>query len=138
MRELIPLLVRFDLSGEWAFDGAPTCAHWVADVLDVETCTAREWLRIGHTLAELDEIAEQFTAGRLSYSKVRVLTRVATPANQKALGEIAERTPAAQLTHAVARWLNRHERPDETQERHRNPWRSGRRSLSNAPMRSWP
>ena len=31
MSRFIPLLVEFDLSGEWAFDGARTCAHWLAE-----------------------------------------------------------------------------------------------------------
>ena len=50
MSAFIAVLVDFDMSGEWAFDNAPTCAHWVADRADVELCTVREWLRIGHAL----------------------------------------------------------------------------------------
>ena len=71
------MLVEFDLSGEWAFDNAPSCAHWVAERADTELCTVREWLRVGHALSVVDEVARRFADGRLSYSKVRALTRVA-------------------------------------------------------------
>ena len=43
---LVTLVAALDASGEWTRDGAPTCAHWVGDALDIEVCTAREWLRI--------------------------------------------------------------------------------------------
>src|SRR5437016_226273 len=91
MHAVIGLLVEFDVSGEWAFDGAASCAQWVADRADVEACTVREWLRIGRALCDVDEIAHRFADGRLSYSKVRVLTRVANAKNQHDLCAIAER-----------------------------------------------
>jgi len=66
MSSLLGLLVEFDVSGEWAFDGSASCAHWVADNAGVELCTVREWLRIGHALRSVDEIARRFADGRLS------------------------------------------------------------------------
>ena len=89
--------MRLDDSGVWQADGARTCAHWVADALDIEVCTAREWLRIGRALAELDVIDAAFAQGRLSYSKVRALTRVATVESQSELCGLAERMPAGRL-----------------------------------------
>jgi hypothetical protein len=106
-----------DVSGEWAIDDAASCAHWVADALDVEVCTVREWLRIGRMLCGLPVIDSAFDAGRLSYSKLRALTRVATPENEVELCEIAERVPAGRLRHALAAWLQRHESPDQTEAR---------------------
>jgi hypothetical protein len=116
-RRLVRLVVELDESGEWALDGAPTCAHWVAAALGLEVCTAREWLRIGRVLAKLPEIDGAFDAGDLSYSKVRTLTRVATPENEAELLRIALRTPAGRLGHALASWLTRHETPEETEAR---------------------
>ena len=81
MSAFISLLVDFDLCGEWAFDNMPSCAHWVADRADIELCTVREWLRIGHALTAVDEVARRFADGRLSYSKVKALTRVADVEN---------------------------------------------------------
>src|SRR5688572_18582543 len=82
MSSFVVLLAEFDLSGEWAFDNARSCAHWVAQRADTEVCTAREWLRNGHALSAVDEIARRFADGQLSYSKVRTLTRVADADNQ--------------------------------------------------------
>src|SRR5690242_4258109 len=76
--QLVQKVADLDASSEWALDGAVTCAHWVAAALDVEVCTAREWLRIGRALRSLPVIAAAFAARRLSYSKVRALSRVAT------------------------------------------------------------
>jgi hypothetical protein len=112
--DLVRLVAELDESLEWTLDGAPTCAHWVADALDVEVCTAREWLRIGRALRVLPAIASGFGARRLSYSKVRALSRVATRANEAELCRIAETVPAGRLAHALASWLQRHETPEET------------------------
>ena len=113
MSAFISLLVEFDLSGEWAFDNAPSCAHWVADRADIELCTVREWLRIGHALTTVDEVARRFADGRLSYSKVRTLTRVADADNQHELCALAERHPASRLALELARWRNERERDDD-------------------------
>ncbi len=117
-RELVRLAAEFDLSGEWAFDGAVTAAHWIALRLDVEVCTAREWVRIGHQLRVLPGIDAAFAGGRLSFSKVRVLTRLATAETEAELLELAERTPAGRLARAVAAWQQRHETGEETEDRH--------------------
>ena len=117
-RQLLRLVRELDVSGEWSCDGAATCAHWVADALDVEVCTVREWLRIGRALTDLPVIDGAFDDGRLSYSKLRALTRIATPANEAELCDIALRVPAGRLRHALATWLQRHETPEETEERH--------------------
>ncbi|HUP75871.1 MAG TPA: hypothetical protein VM282_22755 [Acidimicrobiales bacterium] len=119
MSGFISLLVDFDLSGEWAFDNVSSCAHWVAERTDTEVCTVREWLRVGHALSVLDEIARRFDDGRLSYSKVRALTRVANADNQHELCAIAARVPAADLAAALARWLTDNENADDLAERHR-------------------
>jgi hypothetical protein len=119
MSAFISLLVEFDLSGEWAFDNAPSCAHWVADRADEELCTVREWLRIGHALNVVDEVARRFADGRLSYSKVRTLTRVADLDNQHELCALAERVPASRLPLELARWRNQRETDDERDQRQR-------------------
>ena len=100
------------------------------DAVDVEVSTAREWVRIGRALVELDVIDNAFEQGLLSYSKVRALTRIATPETQVELCALAQRVPAARLAHALAAWLARHETPDETDARHQRArtfswrWRS--------------
>src|SRR3954466_9551888 len=73
---VIVRIAELDQSDEWAADGAVSCAHWVAAALDMDVGTAREWLRVGRALRTLDAVNRAFAAGRLSYSKVRALTRV--------------------------------------------------------------
>ena len=114
---LVHLVAELDRSGEWLLDGAATCAHWVAAALDIEVCTAREWLRVGTALDELPVIDDAFSSGRLSYSKVRTITRVADAANAAELCDLAERTRAGHLGRAIAAWLGRHEDPGETERR---------------------
>lgn len=111
---LIEAVAALDDSGEWAADGAITCAHWIADHLDVESCTAREWLRIGRCLRALPLTAAAFADRRLSYSKIRALTRVATPENEAALIDIANAVPAARCCAALAAYkASRHTITDE-------------------------
>ena len=117
--ELVRLMTRLDESQEWVVEGAASCAHWVAAALDIEVCTAREWLRVGRALRGLAVIDAAFAEGRLSYSKLRALTRVATRENEGKLCELAERVPAGRLRHALAAWLQQRESPEETEARHR-------------------
>ena len=117
-RRLVVLAAELDHSGEWALDGAATCAHWLAEALDVEVCTSREWLRIGHALEQLPAIAGAFASGHVSYSKVRALTRVATTATEAELLAVAASVPAGRLGATLATWLQRRERPEDTEARH--------------------
>ena len=114
---LVCLVAELDEFGGWEPD-APTCAHWVADALDVEVCTAREWIRVGRALRALPEIGAAFEAG-LSYAKVRALTRVATPDNERHLLALAWDIPAGRLGPVLAKWLVDREAPAETEARQR-------------------
>jgi hypothetical protein len=139
---LVGLVAVLDRSGEWALDGARTCAHWVASALDVEVCTAREWLRVGRALEGLPGVDAAFGEGRISYAKVRQLTRVATAANEAELVGIAEATPAGRLCGALARWLARHEDPEDTEQRQRAArsftWRTEADGMISAVLRLAP
>ena len=64
LTRLVLLGTELDQSGEWALDGSPTCAHWLAAALDVEVGTARDWLRIGRALRTLPLTAAAFTRRR--------------------------------------------------------------------------
>jgi hypothetical protein len=59
---------------KWAFE---SCAEWLAWRAGLALSTAREKVRTAHALRTLPAIAAAFEAGRLSYSKVKALTRVA-------------------------------------------------------------
>ena len=115
--QLVILAAAFADSAEWVPE-APTAAHWLAGIADVEPCTAREWIRIGHKLRTLPEIAEAFASGVISYSKVRTLTRLATPANESALLGIALDVPAAELGRALAVWFTDNHDPADLEAHH--------------------
>ena len=74
------LIRRFDDLRGWGVQGATSCAGWLSWRIGLSRGAAREHLRVAHALAELPQIDGAFAAGRISYSKVRALTRVATPA----------------------------------------------------------
>lgn len=110
--ELVTLAAEFADSGEWLVDGSTSAAAWLANVADVETSTAREWVRIGRCLRALPASADAFAQGELSYSKVRTLTRVATAENESELAELAKTVTASDLGRAIAEWLQRNGEPE--------------------------
>ena len=72
------LLIRdFDDRFGWKKWGCKTCAEWFAWRCGITLSAAREKVRAAHALRSLPGIAAAFAKGRLSYSKVRALTRVA-------------------------------------------------------------
>jgi hypothetical protein len=107
--QLIKLVVDFEFSAEWYADGSRTAAHWIATKLDVTVATAREWIRVGRDLRELPVIDSAFADERISYSKVRALTRLATAANEDELCQLAEGIPAGFLGRALAAWSQKND-----------------------------
>ncbi|WP_170225722.1 HNH endonuclease signature motif containing protein [Pseudonocardia cypriaca] len=71
------LLAEFDDRGGWCGDGIRSCAHWLSWRAGMNLRTATEHLRVAHALQSLPRIADAFAAGRISYSKVRAITRIA-------------------------------------------------------------
>ncbi len=121
---LVHLAARATVDDQWALDGAATPAAWLAALCDVESCTAREWIRIGHKLTDLPTIDTAFEDGEISYAKVRALTRVATPDNEHELLTIARTTPANHLARAIAAWLTTGDDPEAL-----DRWHHQQRSL---------
>ena len=58
---------------------------------------AREHVRVARALRRMPTITEAFRAGRLSYSKVREVTRVVDVVDEARLCELAQTATAAQL-----------------------------------------
>lgn len=97
MHRLLTLIRRFDDSGAWGVQGALSCAHWLSWRVGVELGAAREHVRVARALADLPAIDAALQTGRLSYSKVRALTRVASSDNEAVLLELARTSTASQL-----------------------------------------
>jgi hypothetical protein len=115
---LLELVGEFDAASAWVATGAPSCAHWLAELLDIELCTAREQVRVARALRNVPEVRTRFASGSLSYAKVRQLTRVATAENEGELLSLAERHPAGELARALAAWQRQHD-PAAAAERQR-------------------
>ena len=94
---LLVLIRRFDERAGWLRWGFESCAEWLHWRCDLSMSACREKVRVAHALKTLPEIAPAFAEGRLSYSKVRALTRVAGPANESALLEFALHTTVARV-----------------------------------------
>jgi hypothetical protein len=83
------LLGDFDARRGWASWDMPSCAAWLSWKCQMTSGTAREHVRVARALRDLPVLRAQFTVGRLSYAKVRALTRIATPGTEAGLAEIA-------------------------------------------------
>ena len=85
---LLVLIAELDRREVWARQGALTCAHWLSWACGIDPHTAREKVRVARALPELPLLSEAMAKGELGYSKVRALTRIATPENEPDLLEI--------------------------------------------------
>ncbi len=96
--QLLVLIREFDERAGWMKWSFTDGVAWLKWRCDLGTGAAREKLRMAHALKELPLISEAFAVGNLSYSKVRVITRVATAENEADLIEMARRMSVLHLT----------------------------------------
>jgi len=95
--EFLVLLREFDLRQGWKAAGCLDCAAWLNFRCKIVPGTAREKIRTARALMTLPCISNSFAEGKLSYSNVRALTRVATPSNEQDLLEFAVGATASQV-----------------------------------------
>jgi len=102
---LLRMIAEFDIHGGWRADGAlRSCAHWLAANCGLAIGPAREKVRVARCLAGLPEVNQAFAEGELSYSKVRAITRVATPDNEGFMVCMAEQNSASHLEKLVGKY----------------------------------
>jgi 5-methylcytosine-specific restriction endonuclease McrA len=118
------LLAEFDARRGWASWEMNSCAQWLSWKCQMSSGTAREHVRVARALLELPVIRAEFAAARLSYAKVRALTRIATPATEADLAELAGPMTGNQLER-FARAHRQCSRADDaaTRVRRRLTWR---------------
>jgi hypothetical protein len=85
----LTLIGEFDRRQGWADGSLHSCAHWLNFKCGLDLGAAREKVRVASALPGVPKIAAAMKRGELSYSKVRALTRVATPATEENLLMIA-------------------------------------------------
>jgi hypothetical protein len=108
------LIAEFDRREGHAQWGCQTCAHWLSWQCGLAPRAARERLRVARALEELPLITAAFASGTLSYSKVRAMTRVATPDNEAELLTIGEHGTAIHVERAVRAYRRVRAIDDET------------------------
>jgi hypothetical protein len=99
--ELLLWIAEFDRREGWGGVGMLSCAHWLSWRVGMSLGTARDQVRVARRLEELPELTAAFGDGRVSYSKVRAITRVADPDDGIDWVDLARHSSAAQLDKIV-------------------------------------
>ncbi|MDH5176148.1 MAG: 13E12 repeat family protein, partial [Gammaproteobacteria bacterium] len=71
------LIAEFDRRNGWSDGFTQSCAHWLSWQCGLDMGAAREKVRVARAIANLPAVSTAMSEGRLSYSKVRALTRIA-------------------------------------------------------------
>jgi hypothetical protein len=118
---LLALIHEFDEREGWA-GGFVSCAHWLSWRTGICQGPAREKVRVARALASLPLISKAMAQGQMSYSKVRALTRVASPDNEAELLGVARHATAVHIEKLVRAWrrVDRLEEAEEERQRHQS------------------
>jgi hypothetical protein len=94
---LLTHLRTFDVHDGWGGMGFISTAAWLSWRIGIGSGAAREHVRVARALGELRLTDEAFAAGKLSYAKVRAITRVATLETERDFLDIAMHATASQI-----------------------------------------
>ncbi|MCS6711755.1 DUF222 domain-containing protein [Brachybacterium sp. EF45031] len=101
--EFLLLLAEFDRrDGLRWYVGLKSLAHWLSWACSMAPGTAREHVRVARALAQMPLTVEAFRGGRLSFSKVRALTRAVGRVDEETMVELAQDLTASQLERTVS------------------------------------
>ena len=100
---LLALIREFDARGGWNA-GFRSCADWLGWRVGLDPGAARERVRVARALGTLPRLAEALARGELSYSKVRALTRVATPETEARLLAVGRAGTTEHVERIVRGW----------------------------------
>ncbi|WP_132994092.1 HNH endonuclease [Gordonia zhaorongruii] len=111
-------LAAFDTRHGWSGEGIASCAHWLSWRVGLSLRTAQDHVRVAQALVDLPCLRSRFHNGEVSYSKVRAITRIATPIRDEELTTFALSATAAQVERLVAgiRRQDRSEDPESEDE----------------------
>ena len=120
--ELLVLIRAFDERTGWS--GCTSCAHWLSWRTGLAPGAAREHVRVARALGNLPKLSDAMRRGVVSYSKVRAVTRVATPETEQALLDVALCGTAAHVEQIVRGWRRVDRVAEHTEDRRRHQTRS--------------
>jgi hypothetical protein len=101
-------LRKFDAHDAWGAMGFISTAMWLSWRIGIGSGAAREHVRVARALGELRLVDAAFAAGKLSYAKVRAITRVAKPETEQDFIDIAMRATASQIEKLTAAYRRVH------------------------------
>src|SRR5438552_5204631 len=118
---LLDLIREFDARGGWG-NGFSSCAAWLTWRVGLEPGAAREAGRVARALGTLPLLAQALARGELSYSKIRALTRVASPETEERLLAVGRAGTAEHVERIVRGWrrVDRIAEARESTRRHRS------------------
>ena len=120
--ELLVLIREFDQQEGWG--GRLSCAEWLSWRTGLAPGPAREHVRVARALGELPRLSDAMRRGRISYSKVRAVTRVATPENELTLLDVALAGTAEHVERIVRGWRRVDRAAEQAEEQRRDATRS--------------
>ena len=120
--DLLVLIREFDQQEGWS--GCLSCAKWLTWRTGLAPGAAREHVRVARALGELPKLSDAMRRGRISYSKVRAVTRVATPENEQTLLDVALAGTAEHVERIVRGWRRVDRAAEEAEEERRDASRS--------------
>ena len=124
--ELLVLIHEFDEREGW--DGCLSCAEWLSWRAGLSLGAAREHVRVARALGELPKLSDAMRRGKVSYSKVRAVTRVATPENEQTLLDVALAGTAAHVERIARAWRRIDRNVEQAEER---------RQQASRELRTW-
>ena len=110
-------VAEYDRRRAWETWECHDMASWLSWKCGISPVTAREQVRVARSLESLVVVKERFLAGTLSYSQVRAISRVATPATEEALVDLATVSTAAQLEALTRAYRRTREASKDTEQR---------------------
>src|SRR5437899_10187128 len=118
---LLDLIREFDAREGWN-NGCRSRAHWLSWRVGLDMGAAREKVRVARALGTLPRLAQALARGELSYSKIRALTRVASPETEERLLAVARAGTAEHVERIVRGWrrVDRIAEARESTRRHRS------------------
>ncbi len=95
-------VAEFDRRRGWERWEVQSAAHWLSWQVGLDLRAAREKVRVARSFEQFPLIAAAMADGRLSYSKVRAITRIATPATEQELVDMALAATTNQVERLVS------------------------------------
>jgi hypothetical protein len=84
------LVAQFDAREGYHSFGLVSCAQWLSHACGIAHRTAAEHVRVARSLLQYPRLADEMGAGRLSFSQVRAISRIAWPGEHGLVEDLIE------------------------------------------------